>query len=112
MDLFDAMFTQRAIRRYTSDPVSDEDITKILKAAVRAPSGANRQPWHFVVVRDAEMLRKLGELYWAATEIRARVIEACTRRRRPISAPVTILPSTSGRSRCTLFASWKARTTS
>ena len=68
MDLFDAMFTQRAIRRYTADPVSDEDVTKILKATVRAPSAANRQPWHFVVVRDTDMRRKLGELYWAATE--------------------------------------------
>ena len=68
MDLFEAMHTQRAIRRYKPDPVPDEDITKILKATVHAPSGGNRQPWHFVVVRDAELRKKLGELYWGATE--------------------------------------------
>ena len=68
MDLFEAMHTQRAIRRYEPDPVSDDDIAKILKATVHAPSGGNRQPWHFVVVRDAELRKKLGELYWGATE--------------------------------------------
>ena len=68
MDLFEAMHTQRAIRRYKPDPVPDEDITKILKATTHAPSGGNRQPWHFVVVRDAELRKKLGELYWGATE--------------------------------------------
>ena len=68
MDLFEAMHTQRAIRRYKPDPVPDEDITKILKATVHAPSGGNRQPWHFVVVRDAELRKKLGELYWGATK--------------------------------------------
>ena len=39
MDLFDAMLTQRAIRWYKPDPVSDEDIRKILTAAIHAPSG-------------------------------------------------------------------------
>ena len=61
------MHTQRAIRRYEPDPVSDEDITKILKATTHAPSGGNRQPWHFMVVRDAELRKRLGELYWDAT---------------------------------------------
>ena len=68
MDLFDAMLTQRAIRWYKPDPVSDEDIRKILTAAIHAPSGGNRQPWHFLVVRGAELRQKLGELYLGATQ--------------------------------------------
>jgi len=51
MDIFEVMHTQRAIRRYTPDPVSNEEIAKIMKATTHAPSGGNSQPWHFIVVR-------------------------------------------------------------
>lgn len=67
MELFEAMYTQRAIRRYEPDPVSNEEIETILKATTHAPSGGNKQPWHFLVVRDAELRKKLGEIYWEAT---------------------------------------------
>ena len=63
MDIFEAIGTQRAMRRLKSDPVSDEDIWKILDAAIKAPSGGNRQPWNFIVVRDPEAKRKIGEYY-------------------------------------------------
>ncbi len=63
MDLFEAIGTQRAMRRLKDDPVSDEDVWKILDAAIKAPSGGNSQPWNFLVVRDAETKRKLGEYY-------------------------------------------------
>ena len=68
MSLFEAMLSQRAIRRYKPEPVPDEAIAKILEAATHAPSASNRQPWHFLVVRDPELRRQLGKLYWAATE--------------------------------------------
>lgn len=68
ISLFDAIHTQRAIRRFTDDPVSDEVIQRILDAAVRAPSGRNTQPWRFVVVRDAATKQKLGEYYRRACE--------------------------------------------
>jgi nitroreductase len=68
IDLFEAIHTQRAIRLYTSDPVSEEDIRKILTAATHAPNGGNRQPWHFLVVRGAELRKKLGDIFWAATQ--------------------------------------------
>ena len=44
ISLFDAIRTQRAIRRFTDDPVPDDAIQTILEAATRAPSGANRRP--------------------------------------------------------------------
>ena len=44
MDIFEAMHTQRAIRWYKPDPVSDEDIRTILTAAIHAPSGATANP--------------------------------------------------------------------
>jgi len=52
MTLFEGVRTLRAVREFTDDPVNDEAIRAILDLAVCAPSGGNRQPWEFVVVRD------------------------------------------------------------
>jgi len=75
MDVFEAINTTRAMRRLKPDPVDDALIWKILEAAIRAPSGGNRQPWSFMVIRDAETKRKIGEWYleaWNATYGRAK----------------------------------------
>ncbi|MEA2624280.1 MAG: hypothetical protein QOD06_325 [Candidatus Binatota bacterium] len=61
--LFEAMSTCRTIRRFEARPVPDELLRKVLTAATWAPSGGNRQPWRFVVVRDAALKRRLQELY-------------------------------------------------
>lgn len=69
ISLFEAIRTQRAIRRFTTDPVPDEAITTILEAAIRAPSAGNRQTWYFLVIRDPETKRRLGQWYldaWSA----------------------------------------------
>ena len=66
MSLGEAIFTQRAIRRFKPDPIPDEDLRHILESAIRAPSGGNRQPWHFVVVRDADLRAKFAPLYHEA----------------------------------------------
>ncbi len=52
VDLLEGIATTRAIRRYRDEPVSDEQLAAVLWAATRAPSGSNRQPFRFVVVRD------------------------------------------------------------
>ncbi len=46
------IFTRRSIRRYMAEPVSDEQVTDIIRAGMAAPSAGNQQPWAFVVVRD------------------------------------------------------------
>ena len=61
--LFEAMHTQRAIRYFKPDAVPKEAIDKILEAASKAPSGTNRQMWHFVVVQDDGLRGKLAEIY-------------------------------------------------
>jgi nitroreductase len=63
MGLFEAIYSARALRRFKPDPVPDEVMTKVLDAAIRAPSGSNEQTWLFVVVKDAEQRRKIGEVY-------------------------------------------------
>src|SRR5437763_14265408 len=61
-DLFDVVGRQRACRRFSDEPVADELVEQVLEAATFAPSAENRQPWVFVVVRDAETRAALGDL--------------------------------------------------
>ena len=62
MDLFDAMRTTFACREFIDEPVTDEQLHRILDAARFAPSGGNRQGAHVVVVRDRDLRQRLGEL--------------------------------------------------
>lgn len=63
----EAIATTRAIRRYTNEPVSDSDLAAVLFAATRAPSGSNRQPFRFLVLRDGPVATEakalLGEAF-------------------------------------------------
>lgn len=64
-DLLTGLATTRAIRRYRDEPIPEEDLATILWHATRAPSGSNRQPFRFLVLRDGpaatEARRVLGE---------------------------------------------------
>ena len=60
---FDAIYSQRAIRDLSPDPVPDAVIHRLIEAATKAPSGANRQPWRFVVIRDQATKRTIAEYY-------------------------------------------------
>ena len=61
--LLEVIKHRRAVRGYQSRPVPDEIIDQLLEAARWGPSGANSQPWEFIVVKDPEMTRKIGEIY-------------------------------------------------
>lgn len=60
-ECFEEASRRRTVRDYRSDPVPREVIEHCLLAAGRAPSGANRQPWHFVVVSDPEIKKSVRE---------------------------------------------------
>ena len=62
MDVFDAVRTLLAIRSYQKKPIPDALVRRIVEAGRLTGSGMNRQPWHFVVIRDPESLRKLGAM--------------------------------------------------
>jgi nitroreductase len=68
MDLYEALYTTRAMRRVAPDPVPDQVAAAMLDAAVRAPSGGNSQNWRFLVVRDSRVRQELGPLYRSAWE--------------------------------------------
>ncbi len=57
----EAIFARRSIRKYTSDPVTDTDINQLLEAAMAAPTGGNRKPWHFIIIKDRNILDILAE---------------------------------------------------
>jgi nitroreductase len=59
MDLYEAIKSRYSVRSYLNKPVEQEKLDRILDSARLAPSGSNRQPWKFVVVRDAETRKKL-----------------------------------------------------
>lgn len=63
MDIREALYTTRAMRRVTPDPIPEEVQMQILDAAIRAPSGGNNQQWKFMLVDDPEKRVALGELY-------------------------------------------------
>ena len=60
--VFEAIRTLLAVRSYRDTPVPDAVVRRIVEAARLTGSGMNRQPWHFIVIRDAETLRRLGAL--------------------------------------------------
>jgi nitroreductase len=65
MEFSEVIKNRRSIRSYKPTPVPREKINKILEAARIAPSASNRQPWHFIVVEDKEMIKKLAKQSWA-----------------------------------------------
>ena len=63
MDVYEALYTTRAMRRVRSDPIPAEVQARMLDAAIRAPSGGNSQNWRFILVDDPAVKAKLGPLY-------------------------------------------------
>lgn len=60
MNTLDAIAARRSIRRFKDTPISEDMLKCILQAGIQAPSGKNKQPWHFVVVKEdqrVEMVR-------------------------------------------------------
>lgn len=80
MEFYEVVRRRRSVRAYRPDPVEEEKLERVLEAARLAPSAANRQPWHFLVVRDAALRARLLEAYsqeWFAAA--PAIICACAR---------------------------------
>ena len=60
--MLEAISKRRSIRHYENRPVEEEKIQEILAAAMSSPSAMNQRPWEFYVIRDPELLKKLGEV--------------------------------------------------
>ena len=62
MDVYRCIRTRVAVKGFKPDPIPEVVIKKILRAGRWAPSQRNRQPWHFIVVRDRQTLQQLASL--------------------------------------------------
>lgn len=64
MNTFEVIAARRSIRKFKPDPIPEALLTQVLTAATQAPSGKNRQPWRFVIVKEdqrSEMIRIMSE---------------------------------------------------
>jgi nitroreductase len=76
MDFLELVRSRYACRAYLPQPIEQEKLARLLEAVRLAPSGSNRQPWKFVLVRDPEVKRKL--------------VHACANQRFIAAAPIVI----------------------
>jgi nitroreductase len=60
MDVLEAIFTRRSVRKFTGVPASADNVNTILRAGSYAPSAHNHQPWHFVVIRASATLEAIA----------------------------------------------------
>lgn len=59
----ETIFSRKSVRNFTDQPVSNEDLTLLVKAGMAAPTGMNRQPWEFLIIQDkAKMVELSGKL--------------------------------------------------
>ncbi|MBP3893998.1 MAG: nitroreductase family protein [Atopobiaceae bacterium] len=65
-----AIYQRASVRQYTNDPVTDDDVRAILRAAMAAPSAGNQQPWEFWVTRDEAKREELAAASKYATPCR------------------------------------------
>ncbi len=63
MNVLDAILSRRSIRKYIDKPITTEEITELIKYAMYAPSAVNKQPWHFVVINDREVLNAIMQFH-------------------------------------------------
>jgi nitroreductase len=66
MNVSEAIRTKRAVREFRADPLPDESVRAILYAGRRAQSAKNTQPWHFIAIRNRDILKTLSGMgTWA-----------------------------------------------
>ncbi|MEM3322714.1 MAG: nitroreductase family protein [Conexivisphaerales archaeon] len=61
MDCNDAIFSRRSVRKFTNQAVDNVSIQKILIAGASAPSAHNEQPWHFIVLNNETIKKRLAQ---------------------------------------------------
>lgn len=84
LSLFDAIYSQRAIRSFRPDPIPRAIVTRIVEAATKAPSGGNSQPWGFIAVQDPALRKELAVF---ARDGFQRMSERAAFRRQPGDPP-------------------------
>jgi len=63
MELYEGLLTRRSIRKYTGAKIEMDTILAIIKAGMYAPSANNKRPWHFIVIDDREIMKKIMDVH-------------------------------------------------
>ena len=69
MELKEAIYGRRSVRKYDGRPISEEDIREILEAGIMAPNASNYQPWYFVAIANQDKLQEVKEIMEKTSEI-------------------------------------------
>lgn len=79
MDIYEVIKTRRSIRSYKPDPIPEDKLRRVLEAVRLAPSGNNRQPWKFILVKDEKLKEQLVPLCYNQSFIASApmVVVAC-----------------------------------
>ncbi len=80
-DPLEFIYNRRSIRKFTDQPIPETELTRLLQAAMAAPSAMNAQPWEFVVVTDPAVLKELYNSTLFSRHKAAAVIVVCGRSR-------------------------------
>ena len=98
MDVLEAIASKRAVRHFTDQPITDEDLRAILDAGRRAQSSRILQPWTFIAIRDRQTLRRLSECgAYAGHLAGAAAGWPCSPQVRPASTLARLRPTCSWR---------------
>ena len=65
MEVLDAIKNRRSVRKYLPKPIPEDALGRVIEAGRIAPSANNRQPWHFVIVKDHDIRKALSGGKWA-----------------------------------------------
>ena len=63
MDAIEAILTRRSVRTYKNKKISDELINELIEAGISAPSAGNQQPWHFIILDDNKIIKKIPDFH-------------------------------------------------
>jgi nitroreductase len=63
MEVLEAILSRRSIRKYKSTKVPEDIVNDVLRAATSAPSATNKQPWHFILISDRELLINITKFH-------------------------------------------------
>lgn len=81
MDFFETIRKRRSIRHFTDAPVKEDDLLAMIEAARLAPSPRNEQPWHFIVIRDQQVISNLRDIVNALLDAQIQAADSKARKR-------------------------------
>lgn len=63
MELYEGLLSRRSIRKYTGERIQNDKILAMIKAGMYAPSANNKRPWHFIIIDDREIMKKIMDAH-------------------------------------------------